>query len=124
MELVVGKKYDVVVIKIVEKGVIVELEDKSTEFIHVSQLSNRYVSNIEDIIAIGDSKTASCIKGKVKSAELSFKESKVDHKPTKSYWLEPSARPDLDEMIEASNRHYQEKMSSKGRRNRKKSNGR
>lgn len=89
MEL--GSIYKVKVERIVKSGIVVKLEDGSTELIHVSKLSNDYVKNIEDFVSVGDVFDAKCVEGKQKDTELSLKHlnlhSKVqkEHKNTNRY---------------------------------------
>lgn len=73
MELQIGKKYKVTVSKIIKVGAIVEMEDGSTELIHISNISNDYVANIEDFVTVGSAYEATCQAGKTKSIELTLR---------------------------------------------------
>lgn len=83
MEL--GSIYKVKVERIVKSGIIVKLEDGSTELIHVSKLSNDYVKNIEDFVSVGDVFDAKCVEGKQKDTELSLKHLNLHSKVQKEY---------------------------------------
>ena len=73
MELKLGEVYKVTATKIVKSGVVVALEDGSTELVHLSNISNDYVSSIEDFVSVGDNLEAVCQVGKFKPVELSLK---------------------------------------------------
>ena len=49
------------------------MSDGSLEFVHISQLSNKYVNNIESIISIGSVHHTKCIMSKKGKLELSIK---------------------------------------------------
>lgn len=51
MKVTKGTLYNVRVQKVIEKGVIVIMPDNTTEFIHVSRLSDKYISSPEAIAA-------------------------------------------------------------------------
>lgn len=51
MKVTKGTIYNVRVQKVIEKGVIVIMPDNSTEFIHVSRLSDRYIPSPEAVAA-------------------------------------------------------------------------
>lgn len=78
MRLELGKKYMVTAVKCLPYGAVVELEDKSTKFIHISKLSDSFVSNVEDVIEVGSSYEATAVKGKVHEVELSLKQTKTN----------------------------------------------
>lgn len=64
MNIEVGEKYCVTVIKIIKHGIIVQMGNCSdTEFIHISKLSHRFVSDISKLVSIGDKLEAVCIQG-------------------------------------------------------------
>lgn len=73
MELVVGEQYQVKVVRILPKGAIVRLADDTTEFIHISNISDQFVNDIHDFIKEELTYQAMCVKGKVHDAELSLK---------------------------------------------------
>lgn len=70
MEL--GQHYQVEVIEIVNVGCVVKMEDNSTQLIHLSKISNEFVKNISDFVAVGQTLDAECVQG-FKKLELSLK---------------------------------------------------
>lgn len=132
MDLTVGEKYKVVAERILERGIVARLEDGTTQFIHISQLSDRFVKNISDVITVGEEYEASCIVSKVKGAELSLrKEEKYTPKkferpaaqnheaPNRYNNWKPAAQqqryvpkqgtPDLEQMIKKMNKDFESK---------------
>lgn len=81
MKLEVGTAYPVIVTKILARGIVVQHEDSpETEFIHISNLSSKFVADITDVVHVSEHLTALCILGKVTGKpELSLKH--IDHKP-------------------------------------------
>lgn len=73
MELVASQKYPVKVLRIIKAGLIVEMEDKSTELIHISKIANAYVSNAADFVTVGETYEAEAIQGTARPVELSLK---------------------------------------------------
>ena len=84
LQLELGKIYTVFCIKILETGAVFQLEDNSTEFIHISQLANHYVKYVENEVSVGVSYTAICVLyEKGNKLELSLKvndESRKQHR--------------------------------------------
>lgn len=73
MELELGKKYNVTVKATKEKlGIIVEMEDGSTQLIHISNLSEGYVNDVTQFGSTGDHLIATCITGERHDLELSL----------------------------------------------------
>lgn len=81
MKLEKDKTYSVKVIALQSFGVIVEMEDKTTELVHISNLANMFVKDVAEFASIGDTYEACCIEGKKRPLELSFKH--LDLKPVK-----------------------------------------
>lgn len=73
MDLVPGSNYDVKVFKIIKSGVLVQLKDESTELIHISNISSKFVGNIADFVTVGETYKARAQVGKIKDVELSLK---------------------------------------------------
>lgn len=73
MKLVVGETYAVTVEKILPYGAIVKMSDGTTQLIHISNISERFVKDINDYVKVGETIQADCIKGNVKPEELSIK---------------------------------------------------
>lgn len=69
----VGKQYKVKVVKFVSSGIIVELQDKTTALIHISQISNEFVESAKDFVAVGTTYDATAITGKSKPVELTLR---------------------------------------------------
>lgn len=131
MGLEVGKFVDVEVIRIIDKGAVVRLEDGHTELIHLSKISNKFVRDVNDYLSVGDKLKAEVIKGTYKEAELSIKyldlspkkkEEAVNNdpvdikKPDKSYnqvKKESFPQMSLDDMIKQSNKQFDDKFRGK-----------
>nr|DAK99480.1 MAG TPA: putative RNA-binding protein [Caudoviricetes sp.] len=132
MGLEIGKFVDVEVIRIIDKGAVVRLEDGHTELIHLSKISNKFVRDVNDYLAVGDRLKAEVIKGTYKEAELSIKylalspnkkeEEKYNEKPfenvepQKSYnqaKKESFPQMSLDDMIKQSNKQFDDKFRGK-----------
>lgn len=98
MAIELGKVYEVRTIKLLPFGVIVELPDKSTELVHISNLSDKFVKHVEDVVSVDRIYHAVCVQGQ-KKIELSFKayKPKVD-KPKKSF----------EDMLSEFNKSYEE----------------
>lgn len=73
MEIQLNQKYTVKVIKIIKCGCIVELDDKSTQLIHLSQISNQFVRCPEEFVSVGDVFEALGVPGVKNPVELSLK---------------------------------------------------
>lgn len=118
MDLSVGQTYSVTVIKLLARGIVVQLTGTSQqEFIHISKLSEKFVSNVSDAVKIGDTLDAMCVKSGDR-VELSLKhlnlvkDNQSKHKSSKS----------LDEMIASANASLKDKqgaMDSRFHRKRK-----
>lgn len=74
MKLEVSKEYKVTVEKILDKiGVVVRMEDNTTELVHISQIADAFVADPAEFVSVGQELKSTCVEGKVKPAELSFK---------------------------------------------------
>ena len=131
MGLEIGKFVDVEVIRIIDKGAVVRLEDGHTELIHLSKISNRFVRDVKDYLSLGDRLKAEVVKGTYKESELSIKyldlspkkkEEKTNEKPVenakpqKSYnqaKKESFPQMSLDDMIKQSNKQFDDKFRGK-----------
>lgn len=119
MVLEKDKYYLVKVVKLIKSGAIVELDDGSTELVHVSQIASKYVSDPSKFVEEGVFYSARCVEGKSKDDSglcLSFKylnmgpKFTVDNKEPYKHVEKTS----LDDMIEKANRTYNDKFMSKG----------
>ncbi len=62
MSLELGKVYNVTVSRIIERGVVVAVSGySSTGFIHISEISDKYVTSISDFVTVGETYEAICI---------------------------------------------------------------
>ena len=132
MGLEIGKFFEVEVIRIIDKGAVVRLEDGHTELIHLSKISNKFVRDVNDYLAVGDRLKAEVIKGTYKEAELSIKyldlspkkkeEEKANEKPVENAKPQKSYNQDkkesfphmsLDDMIKQSNKQFDDKFRGK-----------
>lgn len=131
MGLEIGKFVDVEVIRIIDKGAVVRLEDGHTELIHLSKISNKFVRDVNDYLAVGDRLKAEVVKGTYKESELSIKyldlspknkEEKTNEKPVENAKPQKSydqakkgsfPQMSLDDMIKQSNKQFDDKFRGK-----------
>lgn len=114
MEVELDNVYDVEVIKINPKGLIVKLSDNSTQLIHISRISNSYVRNLDDIFKIGDKFKAKGVAGFVRSVELSLVHLDLispKHAMQAIHYsrCKESPKLSLDEMIDKCNKEFKDK---------------
>lgn len=69
----VDVNYDVEVVKVLGYGMIVRMPDNSTELIHISNMSDKFVANVSDYAKVGDKFNALAVPGKQREVELSLK---------------------------------------------------
>lgn len=81
MKLTVGETYEVEVVKILKYGAIVKMSDGSTQLLHISNISEKFVRDVHDFVKEGEKIKVNCIEGKVKPEELSIKEFTKDFDP-------------------------------------------
>lgn len=132
MKLVEHQSYRVTVIRTVPSGVVVRLEDDSTELIHLSNVSEQFVKDPLDYVDLDRSYDAECIIGfngklqlSLKPLNLSRRSNRSVSKSDTSYQVDrpvtrspkhtpvASQRASLDDMISHSNKQYQDKMSGR-----------
>lgn len=88
MNLVEGEYYLVKVIKFLDIGAVVELEDHRTELVHISQISERFVTDPGNFLEIGRCYSAEAVQGKGVEADrvvLSFKYLNIAPKRPREY---------------------------------------
>lgn len=85
MEIIQDVFYHVTVKKILPNGIIVIHSDNDSDFIHVSNVSDKFVEHVEDFVKVGQEFEAQCIVGKFKPVELSLKHLKLRSNKPKSY---------------------------------------
>ena len=142
MGLEIGKFVDVEVIRIIDKGAVVRLEDGHTELLHLSKVSNKFVRDINDYLSVGDRLKAEVVKGTYKETELSIKyldlppkkkDEVVNEKPSETFNKKKSynqtkkesfPRMSLDDMIKQSNKQFDDKFRGKRELTKKNKNGR
>lgn len=78
MKLETGRKYVGVVKSIESYGAVLQFEDGSTHLLHISHISDQFVSNINDYVEEGESIEVFTISGKVKPVELTVRQSEID----------------------------------------------
>lgn len=81
MKLSVGQTYEVEVVKVLSYGAIVKMEDGTTQLLHISNISTKFVRDVNDFVKVGEKIKVDCIAGKVKPEELSTKEYTKDFDP-------------------------------------------
>lgn len=83
MKLTIGQTYEVEVVKVLSYGAIVKMEDNSTQLLHISNISEKFVRDVNDFVKVGEKIKVDCIEGKVKPEELSIKQYTKDFDPYK-----------------------------------------
>lgn len=83
MKLTVGETYEVEVVKVLKYGAIVKMSDDTTQLLHISNISERFVRDVNDFVKVGEKIKVDCIEGKVKPEELSIKNYTKDFNPYK-----------------------------------------
>lgn len=118
----VGKTYKVTVEKILAKGVVVRLEDNTTEFIHLSNISSAFVDDPSKFLSVGDVYEAIGTEGKARPVELSLRHLNLNCKEAKPgvkvHRAESTFKPSkqskqsksLDEMIADAENDYRDKV--------------
>lgn len=74
MELIIGQKYVCEAVEIRGYGAIMKFEDGSTQLLHISNISDTFVKNIADYIAVGQSYEVTAICGKVRDVEITLRD--------------------------------------------------
>lgn len=113
MKIQEGQMYEITVVKILPKGIIVQIKGTSdTEFIHISKLSTKFVSDISKLVQVGDCFEAICVKGSTR-LELSLKHLNLEslYKNVDRNCLEKHNQPksSLDEMIASAEAIFKDK---------------
>lgn len=99
MEIKENEHYNVTVVKVMERGAVVSISGMGgkTGFIHISKLSDAFVSNINDYISIGETYDAICCDEK----KLAFSVKHLNLKPkyTSAKQHHTETKYSLDDMI-------------------------
>lgn len=121
MEVAVGDIVEGVVTGLAKFGVFVKISDTEKGLVHISELSNSYVKQVEDVVSEGDTVTVKVLSIDNGRLNLSIKQAL----PEEEYVEEPE--PEFDEAFEAKLKKFlkvsQEKLESKRSRENFKSNG-
>lgn len=78
MRLNIGEKYIGTIIEIKPFGAVIQFKDESTQMLHISHISDQFVQNINDFMEVGEQIEVYAIPGKVKSVELTIRQSEID----------------------------------------------
>ena len=78
MRLNIGEKYIVTITEIKPFGAVIQFKDESTQMLHISHISDTFVQNIEEFMNVGEQIEVYAIPGKVKSVELTIRQSEID----------------------------------------------
>lgn len=120
MNLEIGKQYNVTVVKILSVGAIVELEDKTTELIHISNIANAYIEDVSHFVSVGKEYVATCEEGVNRPIQLTLKPLDLKSQrivPKKNFRkVQPVC---LDTMIDNANASFEEKSARYNKRNRR-----
>ena len=109
--LEIGKSYSVKPIKFTSKGIIVHISDTSyTAFIHISKLSNEFVTNVASVVKLGQIYEAKCVRGNF-GAELSLKHLNLSSSDDVG-GVSDFKPQSLDDMIFAANSTLKDKQST------------
>ena len=72
MDIEIGQSYIVIPTKILSKGAIVKLKDGTTQLIHISRISKKYIANVSDFVELGQPYEAIGVEGSAHPVELSL----------------------------------------------------
>ena len=79
MRLEIGEKYVGEVTSIEPYGAVLKFDDNTTHLLHISHISDQFISNVGDYIQVGDKLEVFALPGKVKPVELTIRESEIDN---------------------------------------------
>ena len=77
MRFNIGEKYVGKVYAIESYGAVLQFNDESTQLLHISHISDSYITDINTFFNIGDLVEVYAIPGKVKPVELTIRQSEV-----------------------------------------------
>lgn len=117
MNLEIGKTYEVTVVKILPVGAVVQLEDETTELVHISNIANSYISDVADFVSVGQKYVATCEEGKNRPIQLSF--IPLDLKSQRKVPPKQAPSRNIDDMLASANSHYVEKERSQMKRSKR-----
>lgn len=119
MNLEIGKDYNVTAVKLLPAGVLVELEDKTTQLVHISNVADCYVTDVADFVSVGKQYSARCEVGNTRPVQLTFKHLGLTSQRTPLRQKPKRATKCLDTMINAANSSFEEKNRRYNKRNRR-----
>lgn len=73
MKLIVGQRYSCKAIEIKSYGAVMQFEDGSTQLLHISNLAEDFVKDVNDYITVGKTYEVTAVPGQVKPIEISMK---------------------------------------------------
>ena len=88
MRLFIGHKYRCKAVEILSYGAVTEFEDGSTQLLHISNVAEAFVKDVNNYITVGDTYEVTAIPGKVRPIEITLRQ--VD--------IEPEDESDLENM--------------------------
>lgn len=134
MQLVESEFYIVKAIELNNYGVVVELEDDTTQLIHISQISNEYVSTVESYVSVGVQYQAKAVNvnGRVQLSLKHLYLKSCDKKPKYQEHADRSKKrsshtqkqhhdstTSLDDMIAQAEAQYKDKMQNKKKKHKR-----
>ena len=78
MRLNIGSTYVGTISAIEKYGAVIQFEDGSTHLLHISHISDTYVTNIADFLNVGETISVLAIPGKIKPVELTTRQSEIN----------------------------------------------
>lgn len=78
MNFEIGKTYEGEVIEIRSYGAILRMADNTTALLHISNIADHFVHDIEKFIHLGDTYTVTAVPGKVRAIDLILKKVDID----------------------------------------------
>ena len=119
MRLETGKKYVGQVVAIESYGAVLKFEDESTHLLHISHISDKFITDITEFINVGDTLEVYALPGKVKPIELTIRESEITN-----YFSDDRSFGDLLEEYLPNEKDiwYKDRYSNSKQKGRKRSN--
>ena len=74
MKLVIGEKYTGQVTSILPYGAVLQFDDGSTQLLHISNISDNFVSNVADFVVLGQYYEVTAVPGSVKDIEITLRD--------------------------------------------------
>lgn len=107
MKIKLGEEYEVAVERIIKCGCVVRMKDNSTQLIHISQISDKFVKDINDFVHIGDKYVATAVQPTGLPLQLSIKHHTTSSRRTEIkspeleslYDMEADKADDVDQSV-------------------------